>query len=144
MRTRRFFFYGTLQGGARTRMARWLEPRLGACARASLAGRLVAIPAGDGWFPALIPGRPGQRAWGTLCDVRLTVRDLARLDRYEGRDYRRATLPVLAQGGGRARAQAYVWRGALPARARPIASGDFLAWLAATGRRPFSTRRNGI
>lgn len=142
-RARRFFFYGTLQGEAGTPMARWLGPRFGSCERASVQGRMIAIHADNGWFPALLPGRSGQRISGTLCEIRLGARDLARLDRYEGGEYRRLARAVLTQSGDIVRAETYVWCAPLPVNACPVASGDFLAWLAATRRRPFSTPRGG-
>lgn len=140
-RARRFFFYGTLQSASGTPVARWLSPKFGTCIRASVQGRMMAIHSGNGWFPGLLPGRPGQRIWGTLCEIRLGARDLARLDRYEGREYRRLASAVLTEAGDRVRAETYVWCAPLPVSACPVASGDFLAWLAATRRRSFSTPR---
>lgn len=124
-------------------MARWIAARLVKGEAASVPGRLFAIRGGNGWFPALVPAKSGARVRGTLCQLRLTPGDLARLDRYEGLEYRRAGLPVRTACGGRVRAQVYLWRIALPAKAPAIAGGDFPDWLRRTRRRPFSTLRNG-
>lgn len=142
-RTLRLFVYGTLQPQAGTRMARWIEARMVAAEAASVAGRLHAIRGGNGWFPALVPAKSGARVCGTLCELRLAPGDLARLDRYEGLEYRRACLPVRTAGGGLTAAQTYLWRIALPPVAPAIAGGDFPRWLRRTRRRPFSTLRNG-
>jgi len=144
MRTRTFFFYGTLQPGCGTGMAEWLESRLGPCTKASAPGALHAVSERNGWYPALIRGRAGQRVAGTLCEVRLGIGDLARLDRYEGHEYRRTVLPVITEQGGQMRALAYCWVGPLPKASVPIASGDFLGWLSATQRTAFTPRRRGL
>ena len=138
MKASRFFFYGTLLAASDTAMARWLGPRILETRRADVPGRLLAIPSPGGWYPALVAGRGGERARGTLCTVTLGPGDLARLDRYEGREYRRETARARAPTGGRLQAQLYRWRAPLPGGAEPIRGGDFLAWLAQTGRRPFS------
>jgi len=144
MATRRFFFYGTLQPGCGTRMASWVASRTARSVEASVPGRLHAVAGGNGWYPALLRARSGRRASGTLCELRLGPGDLARLDRYEGREYRRALLPVRTTSGKLRHAQAYVWRGALPSGASEIRAGNFVRWLAQTRRTAFSTRRNGI
>jgi gamma-glutamylcyclotransferase (GGCT)/AIG2-like uncharacterized protein YtfP len=136
------FLYGTLQPAADTRMSRWLAQRSGAAMAASAPGRLVALRSGDGWYPALVPGRAGERCVGTLVRAVFGPGDLALLDRYEGREYRRGVLRVRTSAGSHA-AGVYVWHGAPPVGAIAIPGGDFLAWLARTGRSSFTTRRNG-
>lgn len=133
----RLFLYGTLMDRAETPIARWLADRVSEAEVASAPGRLIAVPSDHGWFPALLPGSGQVR--GTLVRVALGPGELARLDRYEGREYRRATLRVRA-GRGRVSAQAWIWRAPLPRGAEPIAGGDFLAWLAASRRAAFATR----
>ena len=65
-------------------------------------------------------------------------RAMAKLDRYEGQQYRREQL-IARDGAGRAiRALAYMWRSNIPPGARSIPEGDFLAWLQRTGARAFS------
>lgn len=124
-------------------MARWIEARLAKAEAASVPGRLFAVHGGNGWFPALVPAKSGARVRGTLCELHLAPGDLARLDRYEGREYRRIGLPVRTRGAGLVRAQVYLWRIPLPVEAPAIAGGDFANWLLLTRRRPFSTLRNG-
>src|SRR5579864_2305926 len=92
----RFFFYGTLIDASDTPMARWLRPRLLGVGAASLAGRLVAIPSPDGWYPALLRAGPRQRVHGTCCTLAFSRPELSRLDRYEGAEYRRVS--ALAHG----------------------------------------------
>lgn len=137
------FVYGTLLAAADTPMARWLASRLGEIVAAHVPGRLVAIPTPHGWYPALLPGRGGQRVSGMVCETDFGPGDLVRLDRYEGREYVRRTLLVRTRDGRRLGAQVYRWRTALPADSRPIRHGDFLAWLKETRQQPFSARRNG-
>ena len=118
-------------------MARWLAPRLGSPVRGSVPGRLYAIPHARGWFPALVPGRTDDRVQGMICEAALGAADIARLDRFEGAEYRRGAARALARDGGRRAVQVYRWRTRLPAGAEPIPGGDFLAWLASTGRSGF-------
>ncbi|MCJ2180781.1 gamma-glutamylcyclotransferase family protein [Novosphingobium album (ex Hu et al. 2023)] len=139
----RLFVYGTLQPQAGTRMARWIEARLVKAEAASVPGRLFAVQGGNGWFPALVPAKSGARVQGTLCELRLAPGDLARLDRYEGQEYRRTCLPVRTGRAGLVPAQVYLWRIALPPEAPAIGCGDFAGWLLQTRRRAFSSPRDG-
>jgi gamma-glutamylcyclotransferase (GGCT)/AIG2-like uncharacterized protein YtfP len=123
----RLFVYGTLIDSSNTPASRWLRSRVRALVRASVPGRLVAIPTPQGWYPALVPAS-GLRVVGMCCRVRLGPRDLAWLDRYEGREYRRVTARALA-GASFETVQLYRWRGAVPPGAREIPGGDFLNWL---------------
>jgi gamma-glutamylcyclotransferase (GGCT)/AIG2-like uncharacterized protein YtfP len=125
----RLFLYGTLQPAADTAMARWLRPRIREAQPASVPGRLFAIPARQGWYPALLPGR--ERCRGALVCVDLTRGDLARVARYEGGEYRRLALRVRTSGG-LMQCSGFVWRGAALRDAVPIPGGDFLLWLEAT------------
>ncbi len=65
----------------------------------------VSVPAFP--YPALARA-PCQTTEGQLL-LGLTPEDLKRLDRYEGREYRRALCSVWAQGK-RVRAWVYLWR----------------------------------
>lgn len=144
VRTRRLFVYGTLQPHAGTRMASWIAARLVSARAASVPGRMHAIRGGDGWFPALVPAKGPSRVHGMLCSLHLEPGALARLDRYEGPEYRRVALPAYDPEAGRIElAEVYLWRIALPSGSPRIASGDFLAWLQQTRRQAFSTKRNG-
>lgn len=131
-----FFFYGTLLALAQTRMSRWMAPKIVHSAPATARGRLLAIPAGGGWYPAMLRGGT-SRVVGTVCTLRLGTGDLARLDRYEGKNYRRAKIELTSRSNARKTAMTYLWNGALPAGARPVPEGDFLAWLEKTGKGAF-------
>ncbi|CDO36816.1 Gamma-glutamyl cyclotransferase, AIG2-like [Novosphingobium mathurense] len=125
-------------------MGEWIAARCGASAEASVPGRIHAIRVSSGWFPALVPAASAQRVRGTLCDLELAAGELSILDRYEGREYRRAAMPVRTDQGLRIAAQVYLWRIPLPAHARPIVGGDFLAWLKESRSSAFTTLRNGV
>lgn len=132
----RLFLYGTLQPQVGTPMGAWIAARLVGSEPATVPGRLHAVRGGDGWFPALMAGG-GRSVHGSLCTLRLTADDLAVLDRYEGREYRRLVVPVRTVAGRRIAAWTYVWRVGLPASAPAIDGGDFLAWLRTGRRRAF-------
>lgn len=125
----RLFLYGTLQPGAGTAMGRWIGRRLVSSEDAIAAGRIFAVGDADGWYPALVFAGPSSRVRGTLCELDLRPGELARLDRYEGAEYRRRAVPIRTERRCRVTAQVYFWRLALPRSARPIDSGDFLGWL---------------
>lgn len=132
----RFFFYGTLIGGGPARVRQALG-RLRDLGAGQVAGALHAIPDPDGWYPAMTDG--GGTVHGRFYEVLLHFdeADLAALDAYEDCDpadsagslYLRVSL---ANG-----AQAYRFNQPLPQAARPIPGGDFAAWIAAEGLRPF-------
>jgi gamma-glutamylcyclotransferase (GGCT)/AIG2-like uncharacterized protein YtfP len=142
----RLFVYGTLQPRVGTPMGAWIAERLVRAEPATVAGRLWAVPAGEGgpenepggWFPALLPAGPCRRVTGMVCTLRLTRAELGLLDRYEGHEYRRVALVARGLAGRGIAAQAYLWRVGLPPGSRPIADGDFLRWLRAGGRRAFA------
>jgi hypothetical protein len=133
----RFFFYGTLIDAADTPMARWLRPSLREVGAASVAGRLVAIPSPEGWYPALLGALSRQRVHGTCCELALSQPDLSRLDRYEGAEYRRVSARARGSGGMVA-VQLYRWRGDAPAGAEPVPGGNFLLWLQENGLRAYA------
>lgn len=137
----RLFVYGTLIGATQTPAARWLNARVRSVQPASVPGRLIAIPTPDGWFPALLP-QSRSRVRGTCCTVALSRRDLARLDRYEGREYRRVTARALSEGA-LVTVMLYRWRGRVPRGARAIPGGDFLDWLGGRGLRAYGPRSRG-
>lgn len=136
----RLFLYGTLQPASDTPMARWLVTRIEDATAASMPGRLLAIPGAGGWFPALVPGGMRDRVRGTAVRVALGPGDLARLDHYEGREYRRTFARVRLASGSLLPAAVYRWHAAAPARSLPIPNGDFLTWLERTSRRAFTVR----
>ena len=134
----KLFLYGTLMGAADTAMARWLNERVTASREASVPGVIYAVPSRDGWYPALLRG-PG-RVRGVIADCALERRELARLDQYEGREYRRKAMR--ARTGERTEvAQAWIWHGPLPGDAAAIPSGDFLGWLESVQAPILHTRR---
>ncbi|TCM18739.1 gamma-glutamylcyclotransferase (GGCT)/AIG2-like uncharacterized protein YtfP [Novosphingobium sp. PhB165] len=137
------FVYGTLQHHAGTRMGQWLAERTESAEPASVPGRIHAIKSDDGWFPALVRAQGRGHVQGTLCRLELAPGDLARLDRYEGSEYRRICLPVRTASGRRARAQVYLWRLGLPRAAPVIRDGHYLGWLERTGHTAFTTLRCG-
>ena len=139
----RLFVYGTLQPGAPTRMGHWVERRLLSSEAASVAGRILALRAGGGWFPALVQAKSCKRVRGTLCEFALRPGELALLDRYEGIEYRRMSVPVRPDNGAAATAQCYLWRAALPPGARAIRSGDFLGWLRDNRLSAYTSPRDG-
>ncbi|MFT4057745.1 MAG: gamma-glutamylcyclotransferase family protein [Novosphingobium sp.] len=129
----KLFFYGTLRPDADTPMARWVAARLVRTEPGRVPGRLYAVRDPRGWYPALVPG--SGRVGGVLCELQLRPGDLARLDAYEGREYRRLALPVRTSAG-RVTAQAYIWRKGLP-DGRPIGA-DFVEWLRGIRGTPYS------
>lgn len=134
----RLFVYGTLEPGGGTAMGEWIAERLVTAEAAVAPGRLHAVRAGRAWYPALVPGTPLVR--GTLCELRLGPGDLARLDRYEGHEYRRIAARVRTETRRRITAQLYFWRIALPSDAPAITGGDFPGWLRRNRLRAYGNR----
>ena len=134
-----FFFYGTLIDASDTPMARWLRPSLRSARPATMSGRLSAIRTSSGWYPALHPAPRWQRVRGLCCELDLAPRDIARLDRYEGREYRRLSGRARV-GGSIVSVQYYGWRRGLPACAQTVPGGDFLGWLQRRRRRAYGSR----
>jgi len=143
----RFFFYGTLSAGMDNPVIAAVRPKLGPGRPARVAGRLHAIPERDGWYPALVAGDGLVEGQVYAVGPGFTADDLALLDRYEafdpddpeGSEYIRTVIVVETDGGPLA-ADAYLYRAALPASARPIAEPSFAAYLAAHGYRPLAPR----
>lgn len=134
------FLYGTLMAGQPHPLARRLHAVLGPGEPGVIAGRMFALRDPLGWYPAVVSGE------GVVCGMvhRADGLDdalLAALDAYEevvatGPGYRR--VEVIVSDG--ALAQAYLWHGALPDGARPVAEGDFAAFLSRTGQRPYGAQ----
>lgn len=136
----RLFLYGTLMAGQPHTLARRLHAALGVGVQAQVAGRMVAIPDPDGWYPAVVPGQGHAKGMVHAADG-LDDALWAALDAYEqvvatGAGYRRRDVAVAGVG----LAQAYVWQGALPEGALTLEEGDFAAFLAKTGQRAFGSR----
>ncbi|MCJ2181474.1 gamma-glutamylcyclotransferase [Novosphingobium sp. 1949] len=136
---RRFFFYGTLLAGMDNAVARVAHRVLRCEGAARVPGALFAIPDRAGWYPALVAGEgwvQGQ-IWSVLAGF--AGADLAALDAYEecraadraGSLYWRSGACAVRGDGGRQAVQLYRYDRPLPRGARPIAGGDFAAWLAA-------------
>lgn len=116
------FVYGTLrQGHPRTHRLMG-ETRL--VSRGSVAGTLYDL----GKYPGLFKtsGRAGRVSGEVheLLDAELEGR-LAELDRYEGREFRRARVAVRLRDGRRRWAWAYVLAGQPPRGAREIRGGVY-------------------
>jgi gamma-glutamylcyclotransferase (GGCT)/AIG2-like uncharacterized protein YtfP len=129
------FFYGVLREG----VGDWpFLAGLGLGAEASVNGALFAIPDPGGWYPALVLTRAGHatNVVGTLHEAGEV--DLAVLDAFEGPQYERMAVPVDGWEAGGSEAQAYIWTGELPEGAEAIHHGDFVRWLAETGRLAFA------
>lgn len=135
----RLFLYGTLQPVANTKMSRWLAPKLQGAVAATVSGRLVAVSASGGWYPALLTGSGTGRCHGTVATALLDADDWALIDRYEGHEYRRAAVEVVTSRAEVVSATSYLWRGKAPPGAQDIATGDFLAWLAQHDRAAFGS-----
>jgi len=109
------FFYGTLMDDEVRKLVLGPEARGIEICRATLAGfRRHAIRKAA--YPVLVPRR-GARVAGVLCS-RLGPRAVARLDRYEGRDYLRVPVEVRSQDGSICRAHVYLGPGRLASRRR--------------------------
>ena len=112
---------------------------------ATVGGALFAVTDPQGWYPILLPGAGTIR--GRLYAARPLFDDtaLARLDTYEDFDpadpegslFVRTAMTVTNADDMRCEAQAYLFNLPLPADARPIPDGDFHAWIAREGLRPY-------
>jgi gamma-glutamylcyclotransferase (GGCT)/AIG2-like uncharacterized protein YtfP len=134
----RFFFYGTLVAGSANPVAAALHCKLGPGAAATACGTLHAIPDPGGWYPAFVAGEAGGVVHGMLHEAlpQFGADDLALLDRYEdcaptGGEYRRTVIRVLSGAGDAVPAYCYIYAQPLPAGARALANGDFLAFIRA-------------
>jgi gamma-glutamylcyclotransferase (GGCT)/AIG2-like uncharacterized protein YtfP len=141
----RFFFYGTLIAGSGNPVAAAAHARLRDLGPATGRGALHAVGDAGGWYPILLSGAGAVH--GRLYEAApgFGEADLAALDAYEefdpgdpaGSMYIRATLVVTAADGTMFEAQAYSFNGRLPPGAQPIPDGDFHAWLAREGLKPY-------
>ena len=143
----RFLFYGTLMAGSGNAVSARIHACLLPLGPATLYGRLFAIPSPQGWYPALEAGRGRGMVHGHAYapGPGWSDADFHFLDAYEGYDPARPEAsdyvrrPLAASIAGRARrADAYVYRPALPDGARPIPHGDWNGWLAETGLPPYT------
>jgi len=126
----RLFFYGTLLAGSGNPVAQRVHAKLRTLGAARVKGRLFAIGDEGGWYPALVAGE--GLVSGVIHEAlpAFSASDLAALDGYEGKEYRRSAI----DSGVAGMVEAYLWAGPVPEGAVPIAGGDFAAWLAETGR----------
>ena len=141
-----FFFYGTLMAGSDNLVCERIHARLLALGPAIARGRLFAVPASQGWYPAFLPESEGGEVHGMAYAAlpEWTEENLALLDAYEvyypdhpeASEYLREPIDIIC-GGTAARADAYVYRAALPADAVSVPDGDFRAFLAGTGSAPY-------
>lgn len=124
----RLFVYGTLRegGGAPRSIRRLMAAGSRKVAEGVIEGRLLDA----GGFPAAVPGEGGE-VRGEVRDLSRPEEVLALLDRYEGCSvpdgpFRRTVVRVRLDGGGTARAWAYIFDrpgGNLP----EVPSGDWLS-----------------
>lgn len=133
--------YGTLQPLAGSAMSAWLAARSTDVEPAVIRGRLNAIPDREGWFPALTPGQGAVK--GMVCHLRLRPGDLALLDRYEGRTYRRRSVRARTVTGRCLPVQTYGWCARQSTGVRPIRNGDFLHWRRAHRAKAFGVGHAG-
>jgi gamma-glutamylcyclotransferase (GGCT)/AIG2-like uncharacterized protein YtfP len=141
----RFFFYGTLIAGSENRVARTVHAQLRDLGPATASGALHAVATPEGWYPVLLPGVAPVH--GRLYETApgFGEADLAALDAWEDFDatdpagslYIRATLIVADADEATHEAQGYRFNRPLPAGTRLIEDGDFRAWIAREGRRPY-------
>lgn len=123
------FVYGTLRPGAGHAMGDWLAARADWLGPARCAAaRLCRVS----WYPALLPGAPGDSVTGDLYRLRDPAACWPGLDAFEGvagRDddeYERLCLPVRRADGSEVSAWVYRYRGD-GASLAPVAGGDWLA-----------------
>lgn len=141
----RFFFYGTLIAGSGNPVASAAHTMLRDRGPGSARGALYAVGEAEGWYPLLLSG--AGTVHGRLYEIApgFGEADLAALDAYEDFDpadpagslYVRATIVVTDADGAFHQAQAYNFNRPLPPGAQAIADGDFAAWIARKGLRPY-------
>jgi len=144
----RFFFYGTLIAGSGNRVAAAAHALLRDLGPATARGALYAMGEAEGWYPALLSGAGAVH--GRLYEAVpfFGKADLAALDAYEDFDptdpfgslYVRATVVVADAAGAFCEAQVYSFNQPLPPGAQALPGGDFRAWIAREGLRPFGAR----
>lgn len=141
----RFFFYGTLIAGSGNPVAAAVHGHLRDLGPATARGALYAIGEPEGWYPIMLAG--AGPVHGRLYEAApgFGEADLAQLDADEDFDpaaparslYLRTTIIVADAQGVLQEAQTYSFNGPLPSAALPIADGDFSAWIAREGLRPY-------
>jgi gamma-glutamylcyclotransferase (GGCT)/AIG2-like uncharacterized protein YtfP len=141
----RFFFYGTLIAGSGNPVAMAAHALLRDLGPATARGALYAVGEAEGWYPVLLSGAGAVH--GRLYEAApgFAETDLAALDAYEDFDpadpagslYVRATIVATDTAGVFHEAQAYSFNRQLPPGAQAIADGDFCAWIAREGLRPY-------
>lgn len=114
------FVYGTLQHNFDNPFARALRQG------ASLVGSGVAR--GNLWLLSGYPGMTDGPRWvrGEVYCLQSPRKMLKILDRYEGNEYIRRWRHITLKGGGRLRAQVYLYRASVSGL-QPIPSGIFIS-----------------
>ncbi|MCW1383073.1 gamma-glutamylcyclotransferase [Novosphingobium sp. KCTC 2891] len=142
----RLFFYGTLTHEHDNPVTRRVLPLLRCIGRASVAGRLHAVPHGAGWYPVLTAGRGRVHGWIYEAGSAFDAAALRLLDAYEsadarrpGRsDYIRETAQATA-GRRRMPVQLYRYRRPIHPGLKPVPGGDFSTFLALRRWRAFGS-----
>jgi gamma-glutamylcyclotransferase (GGCT)/AIG2-like uncharacterized protein YtfP len=137
------FVYGTLRRASRHPLARRLHAHARPIGEGEASGTLYDLGAYPG---ALFDSASVQRVSGEVYALHATGKLLGAIDAYEGcpegkatnSGFRRILLQVTLPGGRQLEAWSY-GLAARPPRARPIASGDWIAHLAI--RKPRLRRR---
>jgi gamma-glutamylcyclotransferase (GGCT)/AIG2-like uncharacterized protein YtfP len=141
----RFFFYGTLIADSDNPVAAAAHALLRDLGPATARGALYGVGEAEGWYPVLLWG--ASAVHGRLYEAApgFGETDLAALDAYEDFDpadpagslYIRSTIVVTDAGGTFREAQAYNFNRQLPPGAQAIPDGNFRAWIAREGLRPY-------
>jgi len=142
----RLFFYGTLTHHHDNPITRRVMPLLHRGQPGWVRGTLYAVTGPRGCYPVLGSGRGWVRGWVYETAPGFGAATLRLLDDYEGyrpqrparSEYLRRSVTVRLAGGGRCTAQAYLGSRPPHAGLKPIASGDFAAWVALCGGVPFA------
>lgn len=134
---RPFFFYGTLQQDLAHGEAARLVAGLGDGAPAMVRGSLFALDDPQGCYPVLVAGG-SRKVRGRVVMCPDDRRWIARMDAYEGAEYRRCPVRAHLADGSAVSAEAYLYSRRRGAGLRPIPHGDFARFLAETGRAPLS------
>lgn len=136
---RHFFFYGTLRPDLAQGLPARLIERLYPVGAATMKGRIYARRDPGGTYPVLLRSGIGM-VHGVVCRAKdgFSARELAALNRYEGREYIRRAIPARLGNGMAIAADAYIYAGPMTADMIPILHGDFMRFLAETGDRPFA------
>lgn len=109
----RLFVYGSLRSTAARPLASWSGASVRCLGAARIRGRLYDL----GAYPGVVDCPRSGWVRGELYELRRPRRLLARLDRYEGGQYRRVRRPIYGAGGQR---QAWVYLLRRPPRGRRV------------------------